>query len=114
MFSLLLLVTTLAIVHAKPSPVWVYLMSIQGAKEAANEKQMVQSDKDMTANTEDTLLPEQSQKEAVNSQIGEPLFAEMYQELKRVKAQDDCPWPPALCGDGGTFGEPLNYYVKYN
>ena len=65
---------------------------------------MVQSDKDMTANTEDALLPEQSQKEVVNSQIGEPLFAELHQELKRVRAQDDCPWPPALCGDGGFWG----------
>ena len=102
-FSLLLLVTTLAIVHAKPSPVWVYLMSIQEAKESTNEKQMVQSDKDMTTNTEDALLPEQSQK--INSQIGEPLFAELHQELKRVRAQDDCPWPPALCGDGGFWGE---------
>lgn len=104
-FSLLLLVTTLAIVHAKPSPVWVYLMSIQEAKESTNEKQMVRSDKDMTANTEDALLPEQSQKEVVNSQIEEPLFAELHQELKRVRAQDDCPWPPALCGDGGFLGE---------
>ena len=61
-FSLFLLATTLAIVHAKPSPVWIYLMSNQEAEEAANEKQIIESDKEVTADTEDALLPELSQK----------------------------------------------------
>ena len=66
-------------------------MSVQGSEDLTNEKQVVKSDK-VTA----------------DSQNGDASFSQLsLADMKQVKAQDDdCPWPPALCGDGGFWGKP--------
>ena len=68
-------------------------MSVQGSEDLTNEKQVVKSDKVMA-----------------DSQNGDASFPQLsLADMKQVKAQDnDCPWPPALCGDGGFWGKPLN------
>ena len=89
-FSLFLLVNTLAIVYAKPSPYWV--LEFGQASEDA---------------TEDTLLVIDSDKGVADSQTGETPLRENSKETEVLLVSDKirCPWPPALCGDGGFWGK---------
>ena len=78
-FSLFLLVTTLVVIYAKPFPNQIYLDQVS------------------EDTTEDTLIFES------NKQVGN--FPETKEHLLIIH-ELDCPWPPALCGNGGDFGEP--------
>ena len=95
-FSLLfLLVTTMVTIHAKPSPVWI---DLDRASEGENkEKLTIESDKDEI--NSQLIMNGESQ------QNGKP---DTSNERNRLIILDTirCPWPPALCGDGGDFGEP--------
>lgn len=82
-FSLFLLVSTLAIIYAKPSPAQLYLD---------------QASDDTTEDTNEDTLSIESDKQVANSQTKESLTI--------LHVEIDCPWPPALCGHGGDFGEP--------
>lgn len=62
-------------------------------------------DKASEDTTEDKLIIE-SDKEVANSQTGETPLSEEDSELLLISIQSECPWPPALCGNGGQFGEP--------
>ena len=44
-----MLLATLAMVHAKPSPAWVYIMSNQAFKDAVREEETVQAHKEKAA-----------------------------------------------------------------
>ena len=89
-FSFFLLVTTLATIYAKPSPIWIPHLD-----QASVDK------------TKDTFIIE-SLKEMANSQTGETLLRELSQEsnLPLISNESECPWPPPLCPEGGMHGEP--------
>ena len=80
------LLATLAMVHAKPSPAWVYIMSNQVFKDAMREEQAVQA-----------------HEEKADVQTGQ---ASSLQELSNgeqedmkdfAAAADDCWWGPGNC-----------------
>ena len=88
--SLFLLVTTLAtIIYAKPSPIWIPNLD--------------------QASTKDMIMIE-SDKEVANSQTAEKPLRELSREsnILLISNQSECPWPPALCPDGGMHGKPIH------
>lgn len=84
LIPLFVVLATLAIVHSKPSPVMVYIMTDQGLKDATVEKEVVQSHEE----TSDTETAKVSLEDAVSKEL---------EEAKDSAASDECWWGPGLC-----------------
>ena len=87
-----MLLATLAMVHAKPSPAWVYIMSNQAFKDAVREEETVQA-----------------HKEKADVQTGQASsLQELSNEQEDMKdlaaAADDCWWGPGNC-HGSQWGK---------
>ena len=76
-FSLFLLVTALATIYAKPSPIWINLD--KASEDTTGDMSIIESDK-----------------EVANYQTGEMPLSEQELELVLISNKPKCPWPPAL------------------
>ena len=96
-FCLILLVSALATIYAKPFPIWIDL------------------DRVSEDTLQDKFVKMESDKEVANSQMMplRKVSHEEESELAHISDDYPCPWPPALCGDGGFWGEFLDFSYLY-